>query len=161
MCIEILACCDSDKTCCIFFKNKHSIKYIQFVDWVELLLNLAALIYFLNYADTLLLPILVVILGNFLPVSIRLLGSFIRWCGCFKLWTRKAFFSTRVFALVCQIVVLMSQICLTLLIFKNIISFSSSRADEQAIDDNYDRLSYGLCVFCSPDECQNGYEDYL
>lgn len=30
-----------------------------------------------------------------------------------------------------------------------------------AVGENYDRLSYGLCVFCSPGECQNGYDEYL
>ena len=49
---------------------------------------------------------------------------------------------------------------MTVLVFKNKIIFATSSADA-VIDDNYDRLSYGLCVFCSPDDCQNEYEDYL
>ena len=65
------------------------------------MVNVAALVLFMNYADTMLLPFAVVVLGNFLPLAFRLVGSFIRWCGCFKLWTRKAFLSTRVLALVC------------------------------------------------------------
>ena len=104
MCIEFLTCWaiyDSERTCCIFFKNEDSIKYIQLVDWVELVVNAAALYYFFNYANTLLLPFAVVVIGNVLPLSFRLLGSFIRWCGCCKLWTRKAFLSTRVLALLC------------------------------------------------------------
>ena len=109
MCIEFLTCwcCwDSDKTCCIFVRNQDSIKYIQLADWVELLVNVAALVGFLRFSDTLLLPLVVVVLGNFLPLTIRLLGSFIRCCGCCKLWTRKAFLTTRVLGLLCQIAML-------------------------------------------------------
>ena len=49
---------------------------------------------------------------------------------------------------------------MTLLVLKDKVSFAPSRS-ELAVGENYDRLSYGLCVFCSPDECQNEFEDYL
>ena len=49
---------------------------------------------------------------------------------------------------------------LTVLIFNNKISFLASGAD-WAVDDNYDRLSYGLCVFCRPSECQTEFDEYL
>ena len=104
MCIEFLTCwclCDQEQTCCIFIRNAASIKYIQLADWVELVVTVTAVVLYVTYADTLLLPFAVVLLGNLLPLSIKLMGSFLRWCGCFKLWTRKAFLSTRVIALVC------------------------------------------------------------
>ena len=155
MCIEFLTCwclCNQEQTCCIFFQHVDSIKYIQLADWVELVASITALVLFLNYADTLILHFVVVLFGNFLPLSIRLIGSYIRWCGLFKLWTRKAFFNTRLLALVCQVVVLAAQVCLTVLVFKNKITFAYSGADD-VVDDNYAKLSYGLCVFCSPDDC--------
>ena len=43
---------------------------------------------------------------------------------------------------------------------KDKVSLAPSSSD-RAVGDNYDRLSYGLCVFCSLDECQNEFEDYL
>lgn len=55
---------------------------------------------------------------------------------------------------------LAAQVCLTVLVFMNKVSFASSGTDA-AVNDNYDRLSYGFCVFCSPDDCQNDFEDYL
>ena len=155
MCILLTCYCyiDSRQTCCLCIKNKNSIKYIQLADILELALNIGGVYCFIRYSHTLLLPLLILTLGNFISLIFRIIGSFSLCCGRHSLKAKQDFFFTRAFGLFFQSLVFFLQIMLTVLIFDNKFSFAS-RSDDELIEENYDKFSHGLCVFCPPDECQ-------
>ena len=163
MCIEFLTCwCFSSQNshCCIFFDNQKSIRYIQLLDWIEFTLTIVGIYLYFTFSEQWLIPILFTSVGHLLPSSIRIVGSLLWWIGCCKLTSLKQFYKTRFLANFFQICLICAQMALTVLIFNNKISFLASGAD-WAVDDNYDRLSYGLCVFCRPSECQTEFDEYL
>ena len=113
MCFDtMLAMWYSDKFCCICVKLSKSIKYIQALDILELLLNAAAIVLYLMFIRTsnLHLPLLVLVFGNLLAVGIRMVGNFLRWCGCGRLWTRSALSCARFFGLAIQVLLIAGQI---------------------------------------------------
>ena len=78
MCIEFLTCwCFSaqETSCCIFFDNKKSIRYMQALDWIEFGLTVTGIYLYFTYSEQWLIPIAITSIGHLLPSSIRIIGS--------------------------------------------------------------------------------------
>ena len=83
-CIEV--CCSiwrSDKRCCLCLKVRNSIKWIHCVDILEALLWAAALYWYtqLKQLEISFVPWVFLLVGNVVPIALRLMGFLFRICG--------------------------------------------------------------------------------
>ena len=87
---------------------------IHIVDIFEVLVNLALVYYYLQVRDSItLVPWAVILMGNLLPLSLRMFGMILRVCGGRRVWTRGAFFCTRLFGILFQFLILTFQVVTT------------------------------------------------
>ena len=176
MCCEILCSLwRSDRYCCMCLRLRKGIKAIHLLDLFELFFN-AALVYL--YAgmrhEMTLIPWAIILLANLLPMTFRTLGLVMKVCGAMRLWTRAAFYCTRVWALIFMLVILIIQGLTTYYLLTDRLAKASdipvfgsyletSVTKGMADGDNYSKLGYGFCTFCDPTsgDCQSEFEAYL
>lgn len=99
----IEVCCsiyNSEKYCCFFINSKGALKYLHLIDFIELIINIA-LIYFYLTKDLSItyVPWILLLFGNLISLTLRILGALLRGCGAFRLWTRQAMFCSRLWAI--------------------------------------------------------------
>jgi hypothetical protein len=115
-------------------------------------------LYLLSWHQTsLLLPVVIFLFGNAMPVLIRLVGNLLRWCGCCRLWTRSAFSYSRLLALICMFFLIVGQGVFSWQVLEDKLNledipllreFSKNTFGRDSTS-NYDQLELGFCVFCT------------
>lgn len=113
--------------------------------------------------------------GNLIPLSIKVIGHLIKLLGCRRLFTRKVLYITRLVAALQLFFIVILQATFSILMITDVAKISpslmiSSFEHIGAIDPsfkfvsipevdltNYERLDLGLCTFCKPETCAVEY----
>ena len=119
--IEVFwAMCRSEKNCCFCIKVRNGLKGLYLADIFETCINVALVVLYFRIRDQItLVPWVFILFGNLIPIAIRLLGLMLRACGMLRLWTREAYFCTRLWALLFMFVILVIQVAATYYVIQN------------------------------------------
>ena len=159
----IVACCSlcrSEKKCCLCIKVRNAVAPMTAFDILEALLNLTLIYLYAKKHDSLtFVPWALILFGNLIPVSLRLVGAVFSCLGSFRLWTRQAYYCMRLWALLFMFIVLALQGFMSYYVLQDsvggvgeipLVGKYLEESESTGVDSNYDKLSYGLCVFCDP-----------
>ena len=174
MCCEIFCSLwRSDRYCCMCLRIRKGVKAIHFLDLFELFLNTALVyLYVQTRHNITFVPWALILIGNLLPMTFRILGFLMKICGAMRLWTRAAFYCMRVWSVVFMLLILVIQGATTYFLLTDRVSsaldipvfgayLETEQSKAQIYKDNYSRLGYGLCTFCDPtDDCRSEFEVY-
>ena len=121
--------------------------------------------------------LLVLGIFNLIPICIKLVGYMIRAVGCCRQKTRKPMYIARMASGAVLILLVISQAIFSLTMIGNASSIRDSfmtkafgamgtidaevgtRLSEADLD-NYQRMDLGLCMFCSPESCEERFSKY-
>ena len=174
MCCEVICSLwRSARACCMCIRIRKGVHLISVIDIFEVVLN-ATLIYFwasIKESVTL-VPFALILLGNLLPCTIRIVGLCIRLCGALRLWTRGAMFCSRLCSMIFMVILLFFQMMITYFVLHDQVEdvsripligpfLETESTEKMEAGENYDKLGYGFCTYCDPTgDCQSEFEAY-